>query len=890
MPIDEIIGLRGPISSLVRNLLWFLAFNTSYLGMFARLPRLVGGLTFHQYSRSKIISRFFSIAFEHILLLPFVKFIDDSESKATLDKVFTLLREETMKRDNILRPDDVGKLVLGYISIAQSVFIMQRVLRYFRKNTQRQQGPTSVRYEIGDIHREELRHQHLQWHREEIDMEHGVHRLNLSDCLECICDIAKVSILIFLKMVLLPFLLGYWLDISTLSVFKGCMEDIVLYAGVDFVGFFLLHWVVGITFMLVVTVSVLQFREVLHPDLLSRIIRPQESQPDMIANLLQDDGWTHTRRIIPSLGIYAALLALHIWLPAMILSKYGFDQFIPLFRPKLWYLVSKKLQVPLELLGFHLVMLSMLEKHKNRIGESQHAFLVKLCKTLNLTDSLLPCSINGFELVAKIPLKQNDPCPKLIYSKGLYRPTNIDPFWDKIITMQEDNLSVESIMNEIESRLQNINTSSQNKSNETLGDDSFQIPIAIPIFEKDILNSSSQLSFAKKQLPHKIGNFRLRRTKSSNSNQDFIIEIWKEVIGRPITRPPDGWDYIGNNGGAVVQGRWAWDKEEKSDIEKSLARRKLIFYKKCPNAKLSKRHFYMTSLVILKLIVLLFLSWATVTCCAYGAFVIPLVIGRCLYSIFEVPDHYTHDPFVFLIGSVICYPIMIKFVDSIRSTEIDKKKPILSQKLKELMNLPREKMSIIIQAVFFWTVLSPVFLGMIYKSLTSEEQAILSSNFESAINFQYLIHAWAIGLILIHVTLGILYISTLKQGLWTRLVGILFNDNNDNNNVMGENANDQDNIYFSNITKMIRSIVIDSEWDKLDRKVFVEETALPITKILIKVFVCATLSSFGMNTALEYYDLSGKFILFLYFVKILTECFLIIFFQLLCQGLHFIVF
>jgi E3 ubiquitin-protein ligase MARCH6 len=45
--------------------------------------------------------------------------------------------------------------------------------------------------------------------------------------------------------------------------------------------------VLGITFMLFVTVSVLQLREVLHPDIFAAVIRPQEPHPDLLGSLLQ---------------------------------------------------------------------------------------------------------------------------------------------------------------------------------------------------------------------------------------------------------------------------------------------------------------------------------------------------------------------------------------------------------------------------------------------------------------------------------------------------------------------------------------------------------------------------------------------------------------------------
>ena len=63
----------------------------------------------------------------------------------------------------------------------------------------------------------------------------------------------------------------------------------------------------GITFMLFVTVSVLQLREVVHPDLLSLIIRPQEPHPDLLGSLLQESGRTHARRMAMSLVSFPCL-------------------------------------------------------------------------------------------------------------------------------------------------------------------------------------------------------------------------------------------------------------------------------------------------------------------------------------------------------------------------------------------------------------------------------------------------------------------------------------------------------------------------------------------------------------------------------------------------------
>lgn len=69
----------------------------------------------------------------------------------------------------------------------------------------------------------------------------------------------KVGVLLFLKMFLLPVLLGIWLDGSSMELFGSNADDMILFAGRDLFSFILLHWVAGITFMLLVTGKFVRF-------------------------------------------------------------------------------------------------------------------------------------------------------------------------------------------------------------------------------------------------------------------------------------------------------------------------------------------------------------------------------------------------------------------------------------------------------------------------------------------------------------------------------------------------------------------------------------------------------------------------------------------------------
>ena len=121
--------------------------------------------------------------------------------------------------------------------------------------------------------------------------------------LECTAAVIKVGILLCTRMFVLLLLLRLWLDWSLLELLQSTLEDWIVYAATDIFAFTLLHWVGGISFMLLVTMSVLQLREVAHPNNVAGIIRPQEPQPDLLGSLLKDSGVTHVKRVTLSLGI-----------------------------------------------------------------------------------------------------------------------------------------------------------------------------------------------------------------------------------------------------------------------------------------------------------------------------------------------------------------------------------------------------------------------------------------------------------------------------------------------------------------------------------------------------------------------------------------------------------
>lgn len=354
----------------------------------------------------------------------------------------------------IYQPSQIAKMGIGYLSFSILIFLFKTIVGLVVRWTKSRgsAAPTTPRGAQdnerirGNLRRDAFRDNRLddlrELEREDADRNREQNEAigkRLLNFLECAVAISKVVILLFIKMLFLPLMLGVWLDLATLSLFDQTWNDRVEYAGTDLFGAIFLHWVTGITFMLLVTVSVLQLREVAHPDILARVIRPQEPQPDLLGNLLQESGATHTKRVLLSLAIYAALLAIHIWLPAHLLLTYDLGKYLPLFQPKFWHILMPQIQVPAELFIFHLCMLGVLEKYKNGIGEMQHHWLLFMGRYLGMTDQILPLNVEKFSLLGTLPVFVEDASPSQLEKLEEVPPfdgrnDDIYPLWNNMLS------------------------------------------------------------------------------------------------------------------------------------------------------------------------------------------------------------------------------------------------------------------------------------------------------------------------------------------------------------------------------------------------------------------------------------------------------------------------
>ncbi|GMF15872.1 unnamed protein product [Phytophthora lilii] len=348
--MDELLGLRGDFVVLFRNVSWLLAFNGAYLGLFAFIPYTLGSTLLSAGAR---IVGALPATPSTFATLATLETAGDQELSISAFLMKTLLQSiETAKQNgDCLQLVDLCTCIMGYLSICMTIMLWRFMVR------------TASSY----IHRPLM--DGLLW------------------ALRCLTAIVKVSTLLLLKMVILPIVLGLCIDFAVLHLFMVTAQDRIVFCMENMICALMVHWVLGITFMLFVTVSVLQMREVAHPDILAKVIRPQEDHPDLLRTLLIERGTKHARRMILSLAIYAALLLVLVHAPVRIAST-----LVPSFFPLTlrFQHFSPEIQVPLELLVVHVVVLSVLEHAKNEIGKFQHLGIVFACKWLGLTEYLLP--------------------------------------------------------------------------------------------------------------------------------------------------------------------------------------------------------------------------------------------------------------------------------------------------------------------------------------------------------------------------------------------------------------------------------------------------------------------------------------------------------------------
>ncbi|RHY31409.1 hypothetical protein DYB32_003523 [Aphanomyces invadans] len=345
--MDEVIGFRGPPYVLLRNVCWFLAFNGAYLGILAFLPYTLGSTIVVSIAKglNQVVGE--EAHFDPVTSLGF----DASSGWAHFVGKVANTTSLGQSHGDCLQLVDVLTCGVGYFGFcvaAMSWRVMVNTISLYTPH------PLLA---------------------------------GMLGFLSCMNALVKVGALLLLKMIVLPIILGYGLDAATLTLFLASPWDRLDFFLDQMLTSLMVHWVLGISFMLFVTVAVLQLREVMHPDILAATIRPQEPNQDILKSMLAESSVKHARRMVLSLAIYAMLLTTLVFLPVR-LAYMAVPTLFPVQFT--FHYVFAPLQVPLELVLAHMTVLNILDTYKHELGHMQAKWMSMLCRRLGLVEYLLP--------------------------------------------------------------------------------------------------------------------------------------------------------------------------------------------------------------------------------------------------------------------------------------------------------------------------------------------------------------------------------------------------------------------------------------------------------------------------------------------------------------------
>ncbi len=407
--MDELLGLRGPGWVLIHNVLWLLTFNGLYLCVALFAPTTVGAVTTH------LLARLFEYASEATWGRP-VKLLSE-EDEAFLLRTTHLLRSE----QQVQRAEMAKFVQLKYGPWHEHAYAGQggAGLRALKSSIERggAQEPDAVcSLEEEDSEGRRLFFEEFHWIWLEVQAVFlGYLVVACALALLCYCakrmrdnattavgrrgyrSVArvlslmsrtfKVVIIVFLKMGAFPVMLGLLLEQAGVE-FVDLPIDRFEFAAEHPVFAAMTLWVAGITHMLVITVIVLELRDVLHPDILHGIIRPKEADESLLRTVLEDPIPKHVRRMALSCAIYSVLVFAFIYLPTMLIKATSWGSALP-YRVTLNYAVME-VQLPFELMCIHIGVLTLLDQGKNHIRNGIEVWFRTVSHYLGLTEFLLP--------------------------------------------------------------------------------------------------------------------------------------------------------------------------------------------------------------------------------------------------------------------------------------------------------------------------------------------------------------------------------------------------------------------------------------------------------------------------------------------------------------------
>ncbi|KAL0356850.1 UNVERIFIED_CONTAM: putative E3 ubiquitin ligase SUD1 [Sesamum calycinum] len=377
VPFDELVGMQGPVFHLVENAFTVLASNMIFLGVVIFVPFSLGRVILYYLSwllssaTSPVLSTVVPLTESALslanitlknALTAVVNLTSDNQDNGLLGQVAEILKVnstgQTEVSSNISstiatdilkvqtigasRLSDVTTLAVGYM------FIFSLVIFYLGIVTLIRQFVAAMRH---------------------------------------LMTMIKVAFLLVIELGVFPLMCGWWLDVCTIRMFGKSISQRVEFFSISPLASSLVHWVVGIVYMLQISIFVSLLRGVLRNGVLYFLRDPADPNYNPFRDLIDDPVHKHARRVLLSVAVYGSLIVMLVFLPVKLAMR-----MVPSIFPLDISVSDPFTEIPADMLLFQICIPFAIEHFKLRhtLKSLLRYWFTAVGWALGLTDFLLP--------------------------------------------------------------------------------------------------------------------------------------------------------------------------------------------------------------------------------------------------------------------------------------------------------------------------------------------------------------------------------------------------------------------------------------------------------------------------------------------------------------------
>jgi hypothetical protein len=211
----------------------------------------------------------------------------------------------------------------------------------------------------------------------------------------------KVSVLLLIELVAFPTGCGWWLDMCSLHVLDATGAQRMAFHRSHVLVSHLVHWVLGVAFMIHVAVLVAVLREVVKPQVLWFLRNPEEAIEHPLRDLIDEPVPKHARRITLCLILYLPLTLVLVYLPVTAAKLLAPAGMFPLHVS-----LDTISDVPVPVLLLHVSLPLIMEHFRPR-----NSFKQMLESWIGITLPLDPLVLLHFLMCLMPASSPNLPCP-----------------------------------------------------------------------------------------------------------------------------------------------------------------------------------------------------------------------------------------------------------------------------------------------------------------------------------------------------------------------------------------------------------------------------------------------------------------------------------------------